>query len=177
VMAWVVPSNQPFWVMADLSLILNEGNEKYWYEPCKKYFNSLKYPPEGKNPYSARYIGSMVADVHRTLLYGGIFAYPADKKSKNGKLRILYECFPMAFLTEQAGGKAIDGKKRVLDLVPGSIHSRCPIFLGSKDDIEDVEKFYADFNKPLLKNVKFQAVDDKEYDVEESDIEDEESEE
>ncbi|CAJ0635435.1 9943_t:CDS:2 [Entrophospora sp. SA101] len=125
---------------------VNEGNEKYWYEPCKKYFNSLKYPPEGKNPYSARYIGSMVADVHRTLLYGGIFAYPADKKSKNGKLRILYECFPMAFLTEQAGGKAIDGKKRVLDLVPGSIHSRCPIFLGSKDDIEDVEKFYADFN-------------------------------
>jgi len=125
---------------------VNEGNEKYWYEPCKKYFNSLKYPPEGKNPYSARYIGSMVADVHRTLLYGGIFAYPADKKSKYGKLRILYECFPMAFLTEQAGGKAIDGKKRVLDLVPESIHSRCPIFLGSKDDIEDIEKFYADFN-------------------------------
>nr|CAG8457732.1 2195_t:CDS:2 [Entrophospora candida] len=59
------------------------GNEKYWYEPCKKYFNSLKYPPEGKDPYSARYIGSMVADVHSTLLYGGIFAYPTDKKSKN----------------------------------------------------------------------------------------------
>ncbi|CAJ0830567.1 12073_t:CDS:2 [Entrophospora sp. SA101] len=85
---------------------VNEGNEKYWYEPCKKYFNSLKYPPEGKNPYSARYIGSMVADVHRTLLYGGIFAYPADKKSKNGKLRILYECFPMAFLTEQSWRKS-----------------------------------------------------------------------
>jgi len=65
------------------------------------YLNSIKFPPSGKAPYSARYIGSMVADVHRTLLYGGIFGYPGDKKSKNGKLRLLYEAFPMAYLTEQ----------------------------------------------------------------------------
>ena len=65
------------------------------------YLNSIKFPPSGKAPYSARYIGSMVADVHRTLLYGGIFGYPDDKKSKNGKLRLLYEAFPMAYLTEQ----------------------------------------------------------------------------
>ena len=84
----------------------------------------------------------MVADVHRTLLYGGIFAYPADKKSKNGKLRVLYECFPMAFLIEHAGGKATTGKERVLDITPQKIHDRCPIFLGSKDDVEDVEKIY-----------------------------------
>jgi fructose-1,6-bisphosphatase I len=121
---------------------VNEGNAKYWDEPCIEYFNSLKFPPEGKNPYSARYIGSMVADVHRTLLYGGIFAYPADKKSKNGKLRVLYECFPMAFLIEHAGGKATTGKERVLDITPQKIHDRCPIFLGSKDDVEDVEKIY-----------------------------------
>jgi len=80
---------------------VNEGNSLYWEEPVKEYFNSLKYPIEkdGK-PYSARYIGSMVADAYRTLLYGGIFAYPADKKSPKGKLRILYECAPMAMVFE-----------------------------------------------------------------------------
>ena len=72
----------------------------YFHEPVIKYLNSIKYPANGK-PYSARYIGSMVADVLRTLLYGGIFGYPEDKKSKSGKLRLLYEAFPMAFLTEQ----------------------------------------------------------------------------
>lgn len=83
-------------------IIVNEGNSKYFYPPVNKYLDSIKYPADGKSPYSARYIGSMVADVHRTLLYGGIFGYPDDKKSKTGKLRILYEAFPMAFLTEQA---------------------------------------------------------------------------
>ncbi len=73
----------------------------YFHKPVVDYLNSIKYPTQGKSPYSARYIGSMVADVHRTLLYGGIFGYPNDKKSKNGKLRLLYEAFPMAFLTEQ----------------------------------------------------------------------------
>ncbi|CAG8478765.1 3653_t:CDS:2 [Racocetra fulgida] len=126
---------------------LDDGNAKYWHEACEEYFHSLKFPPEGKNPYSARYIGSMVADVHRTFLYGGIFAYPADKKSKSGKLRLLYECFPMAFLAEQAGGKAITGHGRVLDVCPEAIHSRCPIFLGSKDDVEDVERIYKKYSK------------------------------
>jgi len=78
----------------------------------------------------------MVADVHRTLLYGGIFAYPDDKKSKRGKLRLLYEAFPMAFLTEQAGGIATTGTERVLDVQPKDIHERCPIFLGSTDDVK-----------------------------------------
>src|SRR5258705_5287125 len=81
---------------------VNEGNSRYFHEPVVKYLESIKFPADPKkNPYSARYIGSMVDDVHRTLLYGGIFGYPDDKKSKNGKLRILYEAFPMAFLTEQ----------------------------------------------------------------------------
>jgi fructose-1,6-bisphosphatase I len=84
----------------------------------------------------------MVADVHRTLLYGGIFGYPDDKKSKSGKLRILYEAFPMAMLTEQAGGMAITGTGRILDIKPTSIHQRCPVFLGSKEDVEDLAKFY-----------------------------------
>lgn len=84
----------------------------------------------------------MVADVHRTMLYGGIFCYPADSKSKNGKLRILYECFPMAFLVEQAGGRATTGRKRMLDVQPETIHSRSPIFLGSREDVQDIEAFY-----------------------------------
>jgi len=121
---------------------INEGNSSFYYPPVIKYLESIKYPPNNK-PYSARYIGSMVADVHRTLLYGGIFGYPDDKKSKKGKLRLLYEAFPMAFLTEQAGGLATTGTGRVLDIVPTSIHERTSIFLGSKEDVEDVMKFYA----------------------------------
>ena len=81
----------------------NEGNSAYFHPPVLRYLESIKFPSGGKAPYSARYIGSMVADVHRTLLYGGIFGYPDDKKSKKGKLRLLYEAFPMAFLTEQVG--------------------------------------------------------------------------
>ena len=114
----------------------------YFHEPVVQYLNSIKYPANGKTPYSARYIGSMVADVHRTLLYGGIFGYPDDKKSKGGKLRLLYEAFPMAFLTEQAGGVATTGTQRILDIVPRSIHERCPVFLGSKEDVHDVIRFY-----------------------------------
>lgn len=119
----------------------NEGNTMFFHEPVIKYLESIKFPSNGK-PYSARYIGSMVADVHRTLLYGGIFGYPADKKSTSGKLRILYEGFPMAFLTEQAGGTATTGTERVLDVVPTDIHQRIPIFLGSTNDVEDCKSFF-----------------------------------
>ncbi|RSH89807.1 Fructose-1,6-bisphosphatase [Saitozyma podzolica] len=115
----------------------NEGNSLHFYPPTVKYPESIKYPSNGK-PYSARYIGSMVADVHRTLLYGGIFGYPDDKKSK--------DAFPMSFLTEQAGGVATTGTQRILDVVPKSIHGRCPVFLGSKEDVEDLKKFYAEYD-------------------------------
>lgn len=114
---------------------VNEGNAKNWDGPTSKYVESCKFPTDGSSPKSLRYIGSMVADVHRTLLYGGIFLYPADKKSPNGKLRVLYEVFPMSFLMEQAGGQAFTGKERALDLVPTKIHERAPIFLGSYDDV------------------------------------------
>jgi len=125
----------------------NEGNSMYFHPPVTAYLKSIKYPSPPKTPYSARYIGSMVADVHRTLLYGGIFGYPDDKKSKNGKLRLLYEAFPMAFLTEQAGGIATTGTKRILDIVPKNIHDRCPVFLGSRDDVLDLVKFYKEVPK------------------------------
>ncbi|XP_050149759.1 fructose-1,6-bisphosphatase, cytosolic isoform X2 [Malus sylvestris] len=122
---------------------VNEGNAKNWDGPTAKYVQKCKYPEDGSSPKSLRYIGSMVADVHRTLLYGGIFLYPADKKSPNGKLRVLYEVFPMSFLLEQAGGQSFTGKERALDLVPTKIHERSPIFLGSYDDVEEIKALYA----------------------------------
>jgi len=122
---------------------VNEGNAKNWDQVCTEYFHDLKFPsdPTAK-PYSLRYIGSMVADVHRTLLYGGVFAYPADKKATNGKLRLLYECNPMAYIIEKAGGIATDGRNRILDVQPTDIHERHGIFLGSKLDMEEIEARY-----------------------------------
>ncbi|KAL3504464.1 hypothetical protein ACH5RR_034305 [Cinchona calisaya] len=126
---------------------VNEGNAKNWDAPTTKYVEKCKFPKDGSSAKSLRYIGSMVADVHRTLLYGGIFMYPADKKSPNGKLRVLYEVFPMSFLMEQAGGQAFTGKERALDLVPKKIHERSPIFLGSYDDVEEIKALYAEEQK------------------------------
>ena len=84
----------------------------------------------------------MGGDVHRTLLYGGIFAYPADSKNRNGKLRLLYEAAPMAYLIEQAGGLALTRKTRIMDLIPQSVHQRVPVILGSPDDVREVRKYY-----------------------------------
>lgn len=121
---------------------LNEGNYKYWHPGLKKY---IKYVQDadnrGREPYSARYVGSMVADIHRNLIYGGIFIYPADKRNPKGKLRLMYECNPMAFIIEQAGGRAIDGNKRILEINPESLHQRVPIYIGSKDAVDKVEEF------------------------------------
>jgi fructose-1,6-bisphosphatase I len=119
---------------------VNEGNSSYWTDKTKAYFESLKYPAkEGGKPYSARYIGSMVADAYRTLLYGGIFAYPADKKSPKGKLRILYECAPMAMVMENAGGMAVNSNMgRMMEVKPEHIHDRSGIFMGSKEELEKV---------------------------------------
>lgn len=115
---------------------INEGYLHEWDASVRNYVNDKKDPAKGK-PYGARYVGSMVADVHRTIKYGGIFIYPATASSKNGKLRLLYECNPMAYIIEQAGGKASNGKIDILDIVPEKIHERAPIYLGSKLDVEE----------------------------------------
>lgn len=125
---------------------INEGNSAFWDPAISQYVHSLKNPTEG-NPYSLRYVGSMVSDVHRTLLYGGVFMYPADSKSPHGKLRLLYEILPMSFITEHAGGKATDGLRRLLDIVPAHIHERSPCFIGSPDDISELEAHYARHNQ------------------------------
>jgi len=114
---------------------INEGYEEAWEEAVKVYVKSKK---TGSNPYGSRYIGSMVADVHRTLKYGGIFMYPATASNPNGKLRVLYEGMPMAFIMEQAGGLASTGDKDILDITPKKLHERCPVFMGSKDDVEEL---------------------------------------
>lgn len=107
----------------------NEGNYQLWDDKLKKYIDDLKDPGPSGKPYSARYIGSLVGDFHRTLLYGGIYGYPRDKKSKNGKLRLLYECAPMSFLVEQAGGKGSDGHQRVLDIQPTEVRIKLLLHL------------------------------------------------
>ncbi|CAH8660493.1 unnamed protein product [Dicrocoelium dendriticum] len=116
---------------------INEGYASLWDDAMKEYIHEKKFPKSGK-PYGARYTGSMVADVHRTLLYGGIFLYPATKEAPKGKLRLLYECYPIAFLMEQSGGAATNGEIPILDIQPKHIHERTPIFLGSKEDVADV---------------------------------------
>ncbi|XP_066473066.1 fructose-1,6-bisphosphatase isozyme 2 [Tiliqua scincoides] len=115
---------------------VNEGYAKYFDPAVTEYLQRKKFPEEG-SPYGARYVGSMVADVHRTLVYGGIFLYPANEKSPKGKLRLLYECNPMAFIIEQAGGIATTGTEAVLDVKPESIHQRVPLILGSPEDVQE----------------------------------------
>lgn len=123
----------------------NEGNSQQWDEPIKAAVDGFK---NGAKPYTSRYVGSMVADIHRTILYGGIYLYPADAKSPKGKLRLLYEGIPMAMIIEQAGGVAstgmFEGKiQRVLDLMPTQIHAKCPIIMGGKRDVQKVYDEYA----------------------------------
>ncbi|XP_024356399.1 fructose-1,6-bisphosphatase, chloroplastic [Physcomitrium patens] len=120
---------------------MNEGNYALWDDNLKKYVDSLKDPGTSGKPYSARYIGSLVGDFHRTMLYGGIYGYPRDSKSKNGKLRLLYECAPMSYLAEQAGGKGSDGHQRILDIQPEQVHQRVPLYVGSVEEVEKLESF------------------------------------
>ncbi len=119
---------------------VNEAYTCYWDEKTKKVVNYFKNSAiEGGRPYTARYIGSFVADFHRNLLYGGIFMYPADSKDPakpRGKLRLLCEVAPMAFVIEQAGGAATDGEQRILDIKASALHERVPLFIGSKLDVE-----------------------------------------
>jgi fructose-1,6-bisphosphatase I len=118
---------------------INEGNSRHWLPGTSLYVDKLK--SDEKN-YTARYVGSLVADFHRNLLKGGVFLYPADRKSTSGKLRLLYEANPLSFIVEQAGGRASTGDKRVLDIVPEKLHQRVSLIIGSKDDVEEAESFW-----------------------------------
>jgi len=119
---------------------VNEGNYVHFPQGVKDYIKYCQLE-EGNRPYTARYIGSLVSDIHRNMLKGGIYLYPTSSKAPNGKLRLLYECNPMAFITEQAGGKASDGICRILEIEPTSLHGRVPFYCGSINMVEKVEEF------------------------------------
>ena len=115
----------------------NEGNCLKWPSHMREFVDLLKkQDKEKKTPYSARYVGSLVSDVDRILHKGGIYLYPADAGQKEGKLRLLYECMPLAYLLAQAGGRAVDGERDILDIIPSSIHQRSPLVIGSREDVD-----------------------------------------
>ncbi|KAL7195153.1 hypothetical protein ACSBR1_035384 [Camellia fascicularis] len=127
-----------------LTLSLGRGvNYDLWDDKLKKYLNHLKQPGANGKPYSGRYIGCLVGEIHRMLLCGGVYGNPKNKDAKNGNLRLLYECAPMSYLVEHAGGKATDGHQRILEIKPTQIHQRSPIFIGSPDEIEKLENYLA----------------------------------
>ncbi|MBL8802281.1 MAG: class 1 fructose-bisphosphatase [Planctomycetes bacterium] len=115
---------------------LNEGNRRTFPDGYQRYLDWAQ-----ENGYSSRYAGAMVADVHRTLIQGGVFLYPPTAKAPNGKLRLMYEANPMAMIVEQAGGKAFAGKQRILDLQPTALHQRTTVVLGSPDEVDHVQRF------------------------------------
>ncbi|NGF57520.1 class 1 fructose-bisphosphatase [Parapusillimonas sp. SGNA-6] len=123
---------------------INEGNYLKFPQGIKNY---IKYcqevDPESKRPYTSRYIGSMVADIHRNLLLGGVFIYPQTALQPNGKLRLMYECNPLAFIIEQAGGKASTGTERILEIIPEELHQRVPAIIGNTEMVDKVLEFIA----------------------------------
>jgi fructose-1,6-bisphosphatase I len=128
---------------------VNQGYYKYWPEGVRRYTHWLQGEEGAERSLSLRYIGSMVADVHRTLFGGGVFYYPADNKDPkkpHGKLRLLYEAVPMAFLIEQGGGYASTGEGPILEVEPRELHQRTPVYMGNRDLVEKAEEYIKKFN-------------------------------
>lgn len=124
---------------------INEGNYVHFPAGVKKYLKYAQVEDKATNrPYTSRYIGSMVADIHRNLIKGGIYMYPTTSSSPSGKLRLMYECNPMAFIVEQAGGVASDGFRRILDIEPTELHQRTAVYIGSKEMVNMVERFLSE---------------------------------
>ncbi len=121
---------------------VNESNFDYWDQKIKNYVHYVKQIDKSTGrPLNSRYIGSLVSDFHRNLLYGGIYLYPPSSLAKNGKLRLIYEANPMAFIVEQAGGRASNGVKDILDMKPQELHQRVPLYIGTKYDVNMIEEF------------------------------------
>jgi fructose-1,6-bisphosphatase I len=148
------PSSGNWWLTDDNMRIpeqtaeysINASNQRHWFAPVRRYIDELmagKDGPRGKN-FNMRWVGSMVADVHRIISRGGIFMYPADARDpdKPGKLRLMYEGNPMAMLVEQAGGAATDGQQRILDIQPGQLHQRVAVFMGSREEVDIATRYH-----------------------------------
>jgi fructose-1,6-bisphosphatase I len=124
-------------------LSVNDSYEQYWDDETRALMRRYRGLDGEREPMNARYVGSLVADFHRNLLGGGLFAYPANTKSPKGKLRLLYEANPLSFIVEQAGGMAINGSQRILDIEPTGLHQRTPLFIGSKEDVLTAQRMLA----------------------------------
>ncbi len=133
---------------------LNEGNYVHFPDGVKKYLKYCQVEDKATSrPYTSRYIGSMVADIHRSIIKGGIFIYPTTSSAPNGKLRLVYECNPMAFLIEQAGGKASNGFERIMEIEVSDLHQRSSIFIGSENMVLKAEEFMKEFSAKPLKQL------------------------
>jgi fructose-1,6-bisphosphatase I len=148
--SWVLTESNMQIPTATKEYAINASNARHWHAPVKRYVDELMAGSTGPRlkDFNMRWVASMVADVHRILTRGGIFMYPADERDleKPGKLRLMYEANPMAFLVEQAGGAATDGSTRILDLQPKKLHQRVAVFLGSKDEVERVTGYHSQGN-------------------------------
>ncbi|TAN66161.1 MAG: fructose-1,6-bisphosphatase, partial [Magnetospirillum sp.] len=130
---------------------INASRARFWEAPVERYVDECqagKEGPRGKD-FNMRWVASMVAEVHRILVRGGVFMYPADSENikKGGKLRLMYEANPMAFIIEQAGGGATTGRGRIMELQPTALHQRVPVILGSKAEVERIDAYHAEFDK------------------------------
>jgi fructose-1,6-bisphosphatase I len=144
--SWVLTQRDIMIPVATKEFAINASNARHWHPPVKRYIDEMLAGRDGPRgvDFNMRWIASMVADVHRILSRGGIFMYPADTRdlSMPGKLRLMYEANPMAFIVEQAGGAATDGSGRILDIQPQKLHQRVPVFLGSKDEVARVTSYH-----------------------------------
>jgi fructose-1,6-bisphosphatase I len=125
------------------SYSVNEANEAKWQEPVRRIVQDFRTQKSSCGKRSARYVGALVADFHRLLMKGGVYMYPGETKKPDGKLRLLYEAAPLAMIAEVAGGAAIDGRQRVLEIQPKELHQRTPLFIGSRADVEEIRKALA----------------------------------
>ena len=133
---------------------INEANYNSFPDGVKKYIKYCQEEDKPTNrPFSTRYVGSLVADVHRNMIRGGIFIYPGTLKNPNGKLRLLYECIPMGYIIEQAGGLASDGFHRIMDIEPYDLHQRSPVFIGSKEMVLKAEEFMREYSKDFVEKM------------------------
>ena len=144
--SWVLTQRNMQIPAATREFAINMSNARHWHAPVKRYVDELLAGSSGPREldFNMRWVASMVADVHRILIRGGVFMYPADTRepAMPGKLRLMYEANPMAFIVEQAGGAATDGTGRILDILPHKLHQRVPVFLGSKDEVARVTRYH-----------------------------------
>jgi fructose-1,6-bisphosphatase len=130
---------------------INASNERFWEPPVRRYVQECKDGRSGcrSSDFNMRWIASMVAEVHRILMRGGVFMYPRDSKipAMEGRLRLLYEASPMSFLIEQAGGLSSTGRERLLDVVPRTLHGRVPVILGSKNEVERIARYHGEYDR------------------------------